>query len=96
MAFDKTVSNGESVGQCGQDRFRSLYFICESVKAMENLARYIIRAPFFQGSMQYLADEGRVTYSVKGGNDRKVFDAPEWLVAMCSHVVILPGISFQR
>ena len=36
--------------------------------------------------MQYLADEGTVIYSAKDGKDRKVFDAPEWLAAMCSHV----------
>ena len=48
--------------------------------------RYIIRASFSQERMQYLADEGTVIYSAKGGKDRKVFDAPEWLAAMCSHV----------
>jgi hypothetical protein len=55
-------------------------------EAMENLARYIIRASFSQERMQYLADEGTVVYSTKDGNDRKVFDAREWLAAMCSHV----------
>jgi hypothetical protein len=54
--------------------------------AMETLARYIIRASFSQERMQYLADEGTVIYSGKDGKDRKVFDAPEWLAAMCSHV----------
>jgi hypothetical protein len=55
-------------------------------KAMESLARYIIQASFSQERMQYLADEGTVIYSGKDGKDRKVFDAPEWLAAMCSHV----------
>jgi hypothetical protein len=55
-------------------------------EAVENLARYIIRASFSQERMQYLADEGTVIYSAKDGKDRKVFDAPEWLAAMCSHV----------
>jgi hypothetical protein len=36
--------------------------------------------------MQYLADEGTVIYAAKDGKDRKVFDAPGWLAAMCSHV----------
>jgi len=36
--------------------------------------------------MQYLADEGTVVYSAKDGKDRKVFDAQEWLAALCSHV----------
>ncbi len=56
------------------------------MEAMETLARYIIRASFSQERMQYLADEGTVIYSAKDGKDRKVFDAPEWLAAMCSHV----------
>ena len=55
-------------------------------EAMETLARYIIRASFSQERMQYLADAGTVIYSAKDGKDRKVFDAPEWLAAMCSHV----------
>jgi hypothetical protein len=55
-------------------------------EAMETLARYIIRASFSQERMQYLADEGTVVYSAKKGKGRKVFDAPEWLAAMCSHV----------
>jgi hypothetical protein len=36
--------------------------------------------------MQYLADEGIVIYSAKDGKGRKVFDAPDGLAAMCSHV----------
>lgn len=34
-------------------------------KAMESLARYIIRASFSQERMQYLADEGTVIYAAK-------------------------------
>jgi hypothetical protein len=55
-------------------------------EAMETLARYIIRASFSQERRQYFADEGTVVYSAKDGKDRKIFDAPEWLAAMCSHV----------
>jgi hypothetical protein len=54
--------------------------------SLENLARYIIRASFSQERMQYLDHEGTVIYAAKDGNDRKVFDAGEWLAAMCSHV----------
>ncbi|MFH1671823.1 MAG: transposase [Pseudomonadota bacterium] len=54
--------------------------------AMKNLARYIIRASFSQERMQYLADERTVIYSAKDGKDRMVFDAQEWLAAMCSYV----------
>jgi hypothetical protein len=55
-------------------------------EVVETLAWYIIRASFSQERMQYLADEGTVIYSAKDDKDRKVFDAPEWLAVMCSHV----------
>ena len=54
--------------------------------AMENLARYIIRASFSQERMQYLDQEAKVIYNSKNGNKTKVFDALEWLAAMCSHI----------
>ncbi|MCX5839397.1 MAG: transposase [Deltaproteobacteria bacterium] len=54
--------------------------------ALENLARYIIRASFSQERMKCLDTESTVIYEGKNGNDRKVFDAPEWFAAMCSHV----------
>jgi hypothetical protein len=53
---------------------------------MENLARYIIRASFSPERMQYLGSEGSVIYSAKSSNDRKVFDALEWVAPMCSHI----------
>lgn len=55
-------------------------------KSMENLARYVIRASFSQERMTYLAESGQVEYRSKDGNETKVFDALEWLAAMCSHV----------
>jgi len=55
-------------------------------KAMENLARYIIRASFSQARMTYLAEESKVIYQSKDGKDERVFDALEWLAAICSHV----------
>jgi hypothetical protein len=62
--------------------------------AMENLARYIIRASFSQERMQYLAEPSKVVYRAKDGTEEKVFDAPvsstgqalEWLAAMRSHI----------
>ena len=51
---------------------------------MGNLARYIIRASFSQERMQYLAKPSKVVYRAKNGTKEKVFDAPEWLAAMCS------------
>ena len=38
--------------------------------AMENLARYIIRASFSQERMQYLDQEGKVVYASKDGRTR--------------------------
>ncbi len=55
-------------------------------EAMENLARYIIRASFSQERMTYFSEESKVIYQSKDGKEEKVFDALEWLAAMCSHV----------
>jgi len=57
-----------------------------SEEAMENLARYIIRASFSQERMTYIPDESKVIYRSKDGKDEKVFDPLEWIAAMCSHV----------
>jgi endogenous inhibitor of DNA gyrase (YacG/DUF329 family) len=54
--------------------------------AMENLARYIIRASFSQERMSYIPKESEVIYRSKDGKEEKVFDPLEWLAAMCSHV----------
>jgi hypothetical protein len=53
---------------------------------MENLARYIIRASFSQERMTYIPDESKVLYCSKDGKKENIFDALEWLAAMCSHV----------
>ncbi len=58
----------------------------EAPFACSEIGPLSVRASFSQKRMQYLADEGTVVYSAKGGKDRKVFDAPEWLAAMCSQV----------
>ena len=55
-------------------------------EAMENLARYIIRASFSQERMAYVPEEAKVIYQSKDGKEEKIFDALEWLAAMCSHV----------
>jgi hypothetical protein len=55
-------------------------------EAMENLPRYIIRASFSRERMIYIPEESNVIYQSKDGKNEKVFDAFEWLAAMCSHV----------
>ena len=55
-------------------------------EAMENLARYIIRASFSQERMTYILEDSKVVYRAKDGKEEKVFDVLEWLAAMCSHV----------
>ena len=55
-------------------------------EAMENFAGYIIRASFSQERMSYIREESKVIYQSKDGKEEKVFDALEWLAAMCSHV----------
>ena len=54
--------------------------------AMENLARYIVRASFSQESMTYVPEEAMVVYKSKDRKQEKIFDALEWIAAMCSHV----------
>ncbi len=53
---------------------------------MENLARYIIRASFSQERMTYYRETGQVQYQSIDEKETKVFNALEWLAAMCSHV----------
>ena len=36
--------------------------------------------------MTYIPEESKVSYQSKDGKEEKVFDALEWLAAMCSHV----------
>ena len=36
--------------------------------------------------MTYIPEETKVIYQSKDGKDEKIFDALEWLAAMCSHV----------
>ena len=33
-----------------------------------------------------MEEEAQVLYRSKDGKEEKIFDAPEWLAAMCSHV----------
>ena len=53
---------------------------------MENSARYVVRASFFQERMTYLPEESKVIYQSKDGKEDRVFNALEWLAVMCSHV----------
>lgn len=53
---------------------------------MENLAWYIIRASFSQERMTDIPEESKVFSRSKDGKKANVFDALEWLAAMCSHV----------
>ena len=55
--------------------------------AMENLARYIIRASFSQERMSYVEEEAQVLYRSKDGEEEKIFDAMEWprLLSGCKH-----------
>ena len=55
-------------------------------KAMENLARYIIRASFSQERLTYIPDESKIFYRSKDAKEERTFDALEWLAAMASHV----------
>jgi hypothetical protein len=54
--------------------------------AMENLARYVIRASFSQERMIYLDQEGKVVYTAEDGGTKKVFPSLEWPAVICSPV----------
>ncbi len=45
-----------------------------------------ILVPFSQERMTYIPEEPKVDYRSKDGKQEKVFDALEWLAAICSHV----------
>ncbi len=36
--------------------------------------------------MTYIQEESKVVYQSKDGKEEKIFDALEWIAAMCSHV----------
>ncbi len=56
------------------------------MKANSSPIRTKIRACFSQERMTYIPEESKVVYQSKDGNEEKIFDALEWLAAMCSHV----------
>ncbi len=55
-------------------------------RSTENLARYIIRAPFSQKRMKYYPDRPMITYESKYGRQVAEFDPLEWLAALVSHI----------
>ena len=60
--------------------------------AIENLARYIVRAPFSQERMTYIPScqsedaVSKVIYHSKDGTCSKTFDALEWLDQLTTHI----------
>ena len=48
---------------------------------MENLSRYIIRTSFSQERLSYIANESKVIYKSKNGNDSKGFDAIDFIAS---------------
>ncbi|MBL7172360.1 MAG: transposase [Desulfobacteraceae bacterium] len=54
--------------------------------AMENLARYIVRASVSQERITYVPEEAKVVYKSKDRKQEKIFSPLEWIAAMCSHV----------
>ena len=56
------------------------------LKSIENQARYIIRASFFQERMKYYLDRALVTYESKYGKNVAEFEPLEWMAALVSHI----------
>ena len=92
MLLDKGKITKEMIAMLSTWRHSGFHVFCGNRispaddTAMENLARYIIRASFSQERMQYLDQEGTVVYTSKDGETTKNFPALEWLAAMCSHI----------
>ncbi|MBM4272030.1 MAG: transposase [Deltaproteobacteria bacterium] len=92
MLLAKGKVNREMIAMLSNWRHSGFNVFCgnrispHDATAMENLARYIIRASFSQERMTYLDQEAKVIYDSKNGKSTKVFDALEWLAAMCSHI----------
>ena len=91
MLLKKEKITGELVELVSGWRHSGFNVFCGSriqpgKEAIENLARYIIRASFSQERMTYLPEESKVVYRSKDGKEERIFDALEWLAAMCSHV----------
>jgi len=92
MLLDKGKITKEIIAMLSTCRHSGFNVFCgnrispDDDTAMENLARYIIRASFSQERMQYLDQEGTVVYTSKDGATTKSFPALEWLAAMCSHI----------
>jgi hypothetical protein len=63
-------------------------------QAMENLARYIIRASFSQERMTYIPEESKVVYQSKDGKQQKVFAALEWPALLNNRSTTLPSFHF--
>jgi hypothetical protein len=72
---------------------KRIYLVDEA--AMENLARYIIRASFSQERMTYLRDGSKVVYQSKDSKQTKTFDRwSGWLpCAVMSQIVKTRGIT---
>ena len=92
MLLDKGKISREMIAMLSSWRHSGFNVFCgnrispDDDTAMENLARYIIRASFSQERMQYLDEEGTVVYTSKDGATTRNFPALEWLAAMCSHI----------
>ncbi len=57
---------------------------------MDWISRWL--AGFSQERMTYIKEVSKVNYQSKDGKEEKVFDALEWVAAMCSHVpnIVIP------
>jgi hypothetical protein len=92
MLLDKRKITKEMIAMLTTWRHSGFHVFCgnrispQDDTAMENRARYIIRAFFSQERMQYLDQYGTVFYTSKDGETTKCFPALEWLAAMCSHI----------
>jgi len=92
MLLNKGKITKEMIAMLSTWRHSGFHVFCgnrispDEETAMENLARYIIRASFSQERMQYLDQEEKVVYTSKDKKTSKVFPALEWLANPRSHI----------
>ena len=85
MLLNKGKITQEMIAMLSRWRYSGFHVYCgnrispDDDTALENLARYIVRASFSQERMQYLDQEGTVAYTSKDGATTRNFPALEWL-----------------
>jgi len=86
LITEKTIGLISSWHHSGFNVYCTDRIYSRDTKPMENLARYIIRAPFSQERMSYIRQESMVIYKSKDGKNTRQFDAVDFIASLASHI----------